>query len=98
MANVVTNNPLALDFIAAQQFFYKQYPSYGYQIMLVLSTQLIGLSLGGLLRQFVIWPADMIWPSALVSCAVFTTLHKDYGMTKTGRFSRGKYLCIALAS
>jgi OPT family oligopeptide transporter len=97
MANVAAFNPFALDVIAVQQFFYKQSLSYSYQIMLVLSTQLIGLSLGGFLRQFVVWPANMLWPNALVRCALFTTLHKNYGMAKNGRLRREKYFCIALA-
>jgi OPT family oligopeptide transporter len=97
MANVVSYGPGALQIIAVQQLYYKQSPSYSYQIMFVLSTQLIGLSMGGLLRQFVIWPADMIWPEALVNCALFTTLHKNYGMVKKGRLRREEYFCVALA-
>jgi OPT family oligopeptide transporter len=97
MANVAADTPYALEMIAVQQLFYKQSLSYSYQIMLVLSTQLIGLSLGGFLRRFVVWPVDMIWPDALVRCALFTTLHKNYGMAKNGRLRREKYFCIALA-
>ena len=97
MANIAVEIPFSLTILAVLQFFYKRPPSYSYQIMLVVSTQLIGLSMGGLLRQFVVWPAAMIWPRVLVECAVFTTLHKNYGRAKSGRLSREKYFCIALA-
>lgn len=38
---------------------------FSYKIMLVLSTQLIGFSMGGVLRRFLVWPAAMICESAL---------------------------------
>lgn len=46
--------------LVVQKFFYGQDWSFAYKIMLVLSTQLIGFSLGGLLRRFLVWPAAMI--------------------------------------
>jgi OPT oligopeptide transporter protein len=95
MANVVTYGAYATDIVATQQIFYKQSTTYSYRIMLILSTQLVGYSLGGLLRQFVVWPASMIWPSALVNSALFTTLHKNYGGSRNRHMSRGKFFCIA---
>jgi hypothetical protein len=96
MANVVTYGAYATDIVATQQIFYKQSTTYSYRIMLILSTQLVGYSLGGLLRQFVVWPASMIWPSALVNSALFTTLHKNYGGSRNRHMSRGKFFCIAV--
>ena len=43
--------------------------------MLVCSTQLIGFSMGGILRRFLVWPAAMIWPASLVNTALLNTLH-----------------------
>lgn len=42
------------------------------------STQIIGYGLAGAARKYLVWPANMIWPAALVKCAIFYTLHKDY--------------------
>ena len=33
--------------------------------------------MAGIMRKFLVWPAAMIWPSNLVSCALFRTLHSD---------------------
>ena len=45
--------------------------------MLVISTQLIGFSMGGIARRFLVSPPSMIWPNTLVQCALFNTLHSQ---------------------
>ena len=96
MANVVVGGAYATDIVATQKVFYGQQPSFSYQIMLMLSTQIIGFSLGGLLRRFLVWPSSMIWPGALVNCALFNTLHKSYGQIDRSHLSREKFFCIVL--
>jgi hypothetical protein len=64
--------------------------------MLALSTQILGFSLGGALRQFVVWPSSMIWPGALVNCALFNTLHKNYGKREGRHISREKFFCLVV--
>jgi hypothetical protein len=48
-----------------------------YQILLILSTQILGYSLAGITRRYLVRPSGMIWPSTLMSTAMFTALHKD---------------------
>jgi hypothetical protein len=48
-----------------------------YQVLLILSTQILGYSLAGITRRYLVRPSSMIWPSTLVSTAMFTALHKD---------------------
>jgi hypothetical protein len=36
-----------------------------------------GLGLAGLVRQFLVYPSSMIWPSVLPNCALFNTLHSE---------------------
>lgn len=43
---------------------------FGYEICLALSTQLFGLGYAGILRRFVIYPHDMIWPKVLPTLAL----------------------------
>lgn len=95
MANVVAGGAYATDIILTQRVFYNQRVSYGYQIVIVLSSQLIGYSLAGLLRQFVVWPSSMIWPGALVNSALFNTLHKNYGKKDPGHISRERFFLYA---
>jgi OPT family oligopeptide transporter len=99
MSNVFVSGggAYATDVIVSQRLFYNQDPSFGWQIMLILSTQIFGFAFGGLLRQFVVWPASMVWPGVLVNCALFNTLHKNYGQREPGHISREKFFCIAMA-
>jgi OPT family oligopeptide transporter len=82
---------------ATQQVFYKQKITFGYQILLVISSQVLGFSLGGLLRQFVVWPSSMIWPGALVNSALLNTLHKNFGRRDRGHMTSEWFFCIAMA-
>jgi hypothetical protein len=97
MANVVVGGAYATDVVATQRFFYHQSYHYSYQMTLVLSTQLLGFSLGGMLRRLVVWPSSMIWPGALVNAALFNTLHRNYGRREKRHMSREKFFFIATA-
>jgi OPT family oligopeptide transporter len=96
VANTVAYGAYAADIIATQRIFYNQLPSFSYQLMLVLSIQILGCSLGGILRQFVVWPSSMIWPGALVNAALFNTLHKNYGKHERRHLSRERFFAIVL--
>ena len=97
MANVVVNGAYATDIVATQRTFYNESISNAYQFFLVLSTQLIGFSMGGLLRRFLVYPCSMIWPGALVNSALFNTLHRTYGTTEHRHISRHKFFVIVAA-
>ena len=97
MANVVWGGAYSTEVVLTQRVFYGQSTPMSYQILLALGSQIIGFALGGLLRQFVVWPSSMIWPGALVNSALFNTLHKNYGRRERGHMSCGKFFCIAMA-
>ncbi|KAG1773002.1 OPT oligopeptide transporter protein-domain-containing protein [Suillus occidentalis] len=63
----------ATDIIAVRRDFYNQTFYFSYQWMWVISTQLTGFSLGGIMHRFLVLPPSMIWPT--VTCALFNTLH-----------------------
>ncbi|TFK76761.1 OPT oligopeptide transporter [Pluteus cervinus] len=96
MANVVVGGAYATDVIMTQKIFYHEQVSYAYQILICLGTQILGFSLGGVLRQFVVWPSSMIWPGALVNSALFNTLHRNYGQRDRGHMTRERFFLIAL--
>lgn len=97
MANVVVAGAYSTDIVLAQKIFYGQSVPYKYQILLALGSQVLGFSLGGLLRPFVVWPSSMIWPGALVNSALFNTLHKNYGQRDRGHMTRERFFLIAMA-
>ena len=63
------------------------------QWLLVMSTQLIGYSIGGICKRFLVDPPSMIWPGSLVSTALFNTMHslETSGTQGLGGISRGRF-------
>lgn len=55
-----------------------------YQILLTLSTQILGYTFAGLTRQWLVRPPSMIWPGTLMSTAMFTTLHGEENKPANG--------------
>jgi len=96
MATVSSSSAYATDIIAVQRKYYGQDWSFLYQWLLVMSTQLIGFSMGGVARRLLVSPPSMIWPANLVTCALFNTLHSqvysgfyDTGMSRERFFFYG---------
>lgn len=63
-----------------------------------ITTLCTGYGLAGLARRFLVWPAAMIWPTTLVNCTLFYTLH-DHSRTDPTRangwsISRYKWFMI----
>ncbi|KAG2002633.1 peptide transporter MTD1 [Coprinopsis cinerea AmutBmut pab1-1] len=98
MAIVGAYSAYATDIIAVQRVLYNQNYNFSYQWMLVMSTQLIGFSIGGVARRFLVQPPSMIWPANLVTCALFNTLHAQTyaGMGNRGGLSRERFFLYAL--
>lgn len=67
------------------------------QWFLVMSSQLIGFSAGGITSRFLVIPSNMIWPTTLVTCALFNTLHsQQYGGSGVlGGMSRERFFLYA---
>lgn len=89
MATVSVGAAYATDVFAVQKVYYGQETTFGYQILLTLSTQLFGFALAGVSRQWLVWPAAMIWPSNLPTCALMSTLHHTQE-AEAGRWSRNR--------
>jgi hypothetical protein len=68
--------------------------------MLVMSTQLIGFSIGGFCKRFLVAPPSMIWPANLVTAALFNTLHSQEtsGTQGRGGMSRGRFFFIVFVA
>ncbi|KAI2465581.1 OPT-domain-containing protein [Annulohypoxylon bovei var. microspora] len=98
-SNVSFGFAFATDIIVEQTQFYKQDVSIVYQLLLTLSTQILGYTFAGLTRRFLVRPAGMIWPGTLMSAAMFTTLHKEENKPANGwRISRWKFFFIVWIS
>ncbi|KAF8528192.1 OPT oligopeptide transporter [Hysterangium stoloniferum] len=93
MAGVGASSAYATDIIAVQRVFYNQTFNFSYQWFVVMSTQMIGFSIGGIAKRFLVSPPSMIWPANLIYCALFNTLHStEYaGIGNRGGISRERF-------
>ena len=57
-------------------------PSPGAAIFLVISSQLIGYGIAGLLRESLVRPTKMLWPINIPVNTLLETLHRDKSETK----------------
>lgn len=98
-SNVSFGFAFATDVIVEQTQFYKQEASITYQLLLTLSTQILGYTFAGLTRRFLVRPSGMIWPGTLMSAAMFTTLHKEENKPANGwTMSRWKFFYVVWLS
>ncbi|KAF8267598.1 OPT oligopeptide transporter [Lactarius quietus] len=93
MSSVANGPAYATNIIAVQKVFYNQSPNFVYQWLLVMSTQLIGYSIGGLCKRFLVDPPSMIWPDNLAFAAIFNTIHslETSGTLGLGGISRARF-------
>lgn len=56
---------------------------FGYQVLLTLSTNFLGLGLAGIVRKFVVYPVNCLWPSILPTIALNRALCQPEQKSKT---------------
>lgn len=83
-SNVSFGFAFATDVIVEQSKFYHQEPRIIYQLLLTISTQILGYSFAGLTRRYLVRPPSMIWPGTLMSTAMFTTMHSSENKPANG--------------
>lgn len=96
MANVSIAPAYALNFTIAMDRFYNAPKGIGFDFLTVLTTNVIGFSFAGICRRFLVWPASLIWPSNLVSSALFNTFHAEDDDGSDGSLPRYKLFTFVL--
>ncbi|KAH9812148.1 putative oligopeptide transporter [Melampsora americana] len=103
MANASFGGAYATDIIAVLKIkrFYNNptlADNLGFQMTLVLSTQLIGYTLAGMTKRFLVYPAAMVWWGNLLEIAVLKALHsvdaKNVGPINGWKLSQMRFFCI----
>ncbi|KAK4489972.1 hypothetical protein RD792_000626 [Penstemon davidsonii] len=72
--------------------FYKRKISFLASWILVITTQVLGYGWAGILRKYVVQPAEMWWPGSLVQVSLFRALHEK----DNSRNSKARFFLIAL--
>lgn len=82
MSSAAAASALATEALAAQELYYGGYPSKGAGIFIVLSSQLMGFGVTGVLREILVHPTKMVWPIILPVANLLQTIHADRKETK----------------
>lgn len=92
MANAAESLPYTQYIIWVQvlpQYFNQPYArSFGYQILIALSTNFIGYGLAGLTRSFLVYPSFCLWPGTFTTIAMNDALHNETNDAVVGPFKK----------
>ena len=58
----------------SEMFYNNKWVDFGYQVLLILSTNLLGFGLSGIMRQFAVYPTKALWPFILPNLKLNKTL------------------------
>ncbi|KAK4447793.1 OPT oligopeptide transporter protein-domain-containing protein [Podospora aff. communis PSN243] len=108
MATVASSQPYTNYIIWTQflpQYFNQKYASqFMYQILIALSTNLIGYGMAGMTRRFLVYPTYCVWPASLSTIALNSAFHGQENPAVEGPFrkryhvSRYKFFLLAFAA
>ncbi|KAG0013319.1 hypothetical protein BGZ81_001089 [Podila clonocystis] len=84
----------AVDIVILQKLWYHNVMSFVAGMFLVLTTQITGFAMTGIIRRFLVRPAHMIWPATLVVASLFRSLHAQRREDNHGHMSHMRYFMI----
>jgi hypothetical protein len=86
MCAAAASTPEAMQVLAVQKLYYNINPSAIVGIFLILSTQMLGYGVAGLLRSTLVYPSKMLWPTNLPAATLLENFHRD--RTQSGKRMR----------
>ncbi|UJR28088.1 hypothetical protein I4U23_009344 [Adineta vaga] len=101
MADTASSIASGIYVLTIQRIFYKYSISHINGLFFIISSQIVGYGLVGILRRHLIWPAAVIWPKTLINCALFRVMHENNIEDETlntsqWKMSRYKFFYLAL--
>jgi hypothetical protein len=76
MVAASASTPEAMMVLSVQKLYYNINPSPIVGIFLILSTQMLGYGLAGVLRRTLVYPTNMLYPTNLPTASLLESLHK----------------------
>ena len=76
MASTASSSALAISIFAAQDLYYHVRPNPAVGIFTLISSQLLGYGLAGIMRIFLVYPTFAIYPQLVPTVQLFDTLHR----------------------
>lgn len=77
MSSSASSAAYATEVLATQKLYYNIVPNAVVAILLLLSSQLLGYGMAGVLRKSLVYPTKMLWPGILPLSTLVETLHRD---------------------
>ncbi|KAI9364147.1 OPT family small oligopeptide transporter [Pilaira anomala] len=75
IVSAANTSAYATHILAAQNLYYSNAPGPAGSIFLLLATQMVGYGIAGQLRNFLVYPINMIWPTSLPTVSLLRTLN-----------------------
>ncbi|KAI7894354.1 OPT family small oligopeptide transporter [Mucor mucedo] len=75
IVSAANTSAYATHILAVQNLYYSNAPGPAGSIFLLLATQMVGYGIAGQLRNFLVYPANMIWPTSLPTVSLLRTLN-----------------------
>src|ERR1700712_4911714 len=86
MCAASASTPEAMQVLAVQKLWYNINPSPAVSIFLILSAQMLGYGVAGLLRKTLVYPSVMLYPTNLPTASLLESLHRN--KTQSGKRMR----------
>jgi OPT family oligopeptide transporter len=82
MTAAAGSTPEAMSVLAVQKLWYNIHPTPVIGIFVVLSTQLLGYGVAGMLRKTLVYPSKMLYPMSIPTASLLENLHRDKAITR----------------
>ena len=84
MANAASISSLGMQLLAVQRLYYNAKLNAALSIFLLVSSQLLGYGIAGLMRRTLVYPKRMLWPVNLPVSSMLETLYRPKAETRKG--------------
>lgn len=91
MASCGCTTAYAVNIIVMQKFYLDKDKPFMAGLLLVLTTQLLGYGMAGVLRRFLVRPPQMLWPAVLINVALYRSLNARRIREDKGRMPMMRY-------
>ncbi|KAI9469044.1 MAG: OPT family small oligopeptide transporter [Benjaminiella poitrasii] len=100
IVSAANTSAYATHILSSQNLYYHNAPGPAGSILLLLATQMVGYGIAGQLRHFLVYPANMIWPTSLPTVSLLRTLNNNMDEDGTDMISsrwRTRFFFIVFA-
>ncbi|KAJ7192126.1 OPT oligopeptide transporter [Mycena pura] len=80
MSSTASSSALAISIFASQELYYFVETNVAVGVFTIISSQLIGYGMAGIMRVFLVYPTFAVYPQIMPTVQLFEALHRGEGM------------------